>query len=80
MDWGAFNLSLQLGLYTVLLLLPIAVLTARWPSLSTAAGIIIALGILLVAARGLRAAARRLARGPLTRSMSCLSGIRPATR
>ena len=30
MDWGAFNLSLQLGLYTVLLLLPIAVLTARW--------------------------------------------------
>jgi len=30
MDWGAFNLSLQLALYTVLLLLPIAVLTARW--------------------------------------------------
>lgn len=30
MDWGAFNLSLQLALYTVLLLLPIAVLAARW--------------------------------------------------
>ena len=30
MDWGAFKLSLQLALYTVLLLLPIAVLTARW--------------------------------------------------
>jgi molybdate transport system permease protein len=30
MDWAAFNLSLQLALYTVLLLLPIAILTARW--------------------------------------------------
>ena len=30
MDWSAFNLSLQLALYTVLLLLPLAVLTARW--------------------------------------------------
>ena len=30
MDWGAFKLSLQLALYTVLLLLPVAVLTARW--------------------------------------------------
>ena len=41
-------------------------------ALSTAAGIIIALGILLVAARGLRAAARRLARGPLTRGRPAL--------
>jgi len=30
MDWGAFNLSLQLAFYTVLLLMPIAMLTARW--------------------------------------------------
>lgn len=30
MDWGAFNLSLQLAFYTVLLLVPIATLTARW--------------------------------------------------
>ncbi len=30
MDWGAFKLSLQLALYTVLLLLPLAMLTARW--------------------------------------------------
>ena len=30
MDWGAFNLSLQLALYTVLLLVPLATLTARW--------------------------------------------------
>lgn len=30
MDWGAFNLSLQLAFYTVLLLMPIAILTARW--------------------------------------------------
>ncbi|MCP4390888.1 MAG: molybdate ABC transporter permease subunit [Gammaproteobacteria bacterium] len=30
MDWAAFNLSLQLAFYTVLLLVPIAMLTARW--------------------------------------------------
>ena len=30
MDWGAFKLSLQLALFTVLLLLPLAMLTARW--------------------------------------------------
>jgi len=30
MDWGAFNLSLQLACYTVLLLVPAAILTARW--------------------------------------------------
>ncbi len=30
MDWGAFNLSLQLAFYTVLLLVPVAMLTARW--------------------------------------------------
>lgn len=30
MDWGAFNLSLLLACYTVLLLLPAAMLTARW--------------------------------------------------
>lgn len=30
MDWGAFKLSLQLALYTVVLLLPLAMLTARW--------------------------------------------------
>lgn len=30
MDWGAFKLSLQLAFYTVLLLLPPAMLTARW--------------------------------------------------
>ncbi|TNF88754.1 MAG: molybdate ABC transporter permease subunit [Gammaproteobacteria bacterium] len=30
MDWDAFKLSLQLALYTVLLLLPLAILTARW--------------------------------------------------
>jgi molybdate transport system permease protein len=29
-DWGAFRLSLQLALFTVLLLLPLAMLTARW--------------------------------------------------
>ena len=30
MDWSAFKLSLQLAVCTVLLLLPLAVLTARW--------------------------------------------------
>ncbi len=30
MDWGAFKLSLQLAFFTVLLLLPPAILTARW--------------------------------------------------
>ena len=30
MDWGAFHLSLQLAFFTVLLLLPAAMLTARW--------------------------------------------------
>jgi putative ABC transport system permease protein len=41
-------------------------------ALSTAGGIIVALGILLVAAWGLRAAARRLARGRLTRGRPAL--------
>ncbi len=30
MDWGAFKLSVQLAFFTVLLLLPVAMLTARW--------------------------------------------------
>lgn len=30
MDWGAFRLSLQLAFFTVIILLPIAVLMARW--------------------------------------------------
>ena len=34
MDWAAFELSVRLGLLTVLLLVPIALLTARWLAVS----------------------------------------------
>src|SRR5690606_17958659 len=34
MDWPAFELSVRLGLFTVLLLVPIALLTARWLAVS----------------------------------------------
>lgn len=38
MDWVAFELSVRLGLLTVLLLVPVALLTARWLAVSEFAG------------------------------------------